>query len=63
MLARAEAAVKEERLKKTDETWLVIDMDQWPLDQLEEVFARCQCSGFSLAVSNPKFEYWLLLHF
>jgi hypothetical protein len=63
VLERAEAAVKKEQLKKTDETWLVIDIDQWPLDQLEEVFAGCQFSGFSLAVSNPKFEYWLLLHF
>ena len=63
VLERAEAAVKEEKLKKADETWLVIDMDQWPADQLEEVFAGCQSAGFYLAVSNPKFEYWLLLHF
>ena len=63
MLGRAKDAVKEEQLKKTDETWLVIDMDQWPADQLEEVFAGCQSAGFHLAVSNPKFEYWLLLHF
>jgi len=63
VLGRAKDAVKEEQLKKTDEIWLVIDMDQWPADQLEEVFAGCQSAGFHLAVSNPKFEYWLLLHF
>lgn len=63
VLQRAQAAAKEEKLRKNDEIWLVVDMDQWPLDQLEEVFTKCKEAGFTLAVSNPKFEYWLLLHF
>ena len=63
VLQRAEAAVKQEQLRKDDEIWLVIDFDQWPEEQLEEVFSGCQLAGFQLAVSNPKFEYWLLLHF
>lgn len=63
VLDRAKSYVENERLRKGDEIWLVIDRDQWTIDQLEAVFAGCQILGFHLAVSNPKFEYWLLLHF
>jgi hypothetical protein len=63
VLKRAQKHVKERGLRKDDEVWLVIDRDQWTDDQLNEVFSECRTFGYSLAVSNPKFEYWLLLHF
>jgi hypothetical protein len=47
-----------------DEAWLVVDKDQWTDEQLVSLFKWSQTNpmyGFSL--SNPKFEYWLLLHF
>ena len=51
-------------LKKTDEAWLVVDKDQWSDLQLSELHSwSLGNENYGLAVSNPKFEYWLLLHF
>jgi len=41
----------------------VLDRDQWSAEQLDRVFFGCRAPASNLAVSNPKFEYWLLLHF
>lgn len=47
-----------------DEAWLVIDRDTWPETQLDDVYVNvCNSAGYSLAVSNPSFDYWILLHF
>ena len=45
-----------------DELWLVIDVDRWPAQQLSEVAQAAAQKRFELAVSNPCFELWLLLH-
>ncbi|MBF0195935.1 MAG: RloB domain-containing protein [Magnetococcales bacterium] len=51
-------------LKKGDEAWIVIDKDNWTDDQLNSLYQWSKKSETNgLAVSNPKFEYWLLLHF
>jgi len=63
VMKRAEEFVKEKGFGKKDEVWLVLDRDQWTDEQLVGVCLGCRTSGFALAVSNPKFEYWLLLHF
>lgn len=44
--------------------WIVIDKDDWPNEQLEELHLWSEEKDvYNLAISNPKFEYWLLLHF
>ena len=43
--------------------WLVVDKDKWTDKQLNDVKEKCNKNHFSLTVSNPCFEYWLLLHF
>ena len=63
VLKRAQVFVKEKGFGKKDEVWLVMDRDQWTDEQLGGVFLGCRASTFNLAVSNPQFEYWLLLHF
>ncbi len=63
VLKRAEGFVKEKGLGEEDEVWLVMDRDQWTDDQLHGVCLGCRAPAFNLAVSNPQFEYWLLLHF
>jgi hypothetical protein len=63
VLKRAEEFVKEKGLGEEDEVWLVMDRDQWTDDQLHGVCLGCRASAFNLGVSNPQFEYWLLLHF
>lgn len=56
--------IKKEGLGKEDEAWLVTDKDQWNDSQLNELYEWTKKnSNYNFALSNPKFEYWLLLHF
>lgn len=50
------------KLRRDDELWMVIDVDRWPEHNLRDVAGKCRDKGFCLAVSNPCFELWLLLH-
>jgi hypothetical protein len=64
VLQRMEDHLKKESLKSSDEAWLVVDKDQWTNDQLGQLHAWSQTrENYGFALSNPKFEYWLLLHF
>lgn len=51
------------QLQATDELWLVIDTDRWAPAHLSELAQESQTGRYGLAVSNPCFETWLLLHF
>lgn len=56
--------LREQSLRKTDEAWLVVDKDQWSDEQLADLYDWSnQKDNYGFALSNPKFEYWLLLHF
>jgi len=51
-------------LMEDDEAWVVVDRDYWTDDQLQVVHSWATSEPRrGLALSNPKFEYWLLLHF
>ena len=51
-------------MQKADEAWVVVDRDSWPAEHLAELHAWSQSKeNFGFALSNPMFEYWLLLHF
>ncbi|MBN1545400.1 MAG: RloB domain-containing protein [Syntrophaceae bacterium] len=64
VLKRMENHLRQEELKPTDEAWLVVDKDQWTDEQLAQLHAWTQeHDNYGFALSNPKFEYWLLLHF
>lgn len=64
VLARLKERIKKSALSKTDEAWLVVDKDDWTDDQLVPLFEWSkQSDRHGFALSNPKFEYWLLLHF
>lgn len=64
VLARMEKHLKKEGLKKSDEAWLVVDKDQWTDEQLSQLHQWSQqADNYGFALSNPKFEFWLLLHF
>lgn len=53
-----------ERLRPSDEAWLVVDKDQWTDMQLMQLHRwSLQRENYGFALSNPKFEYWLLLHY
>lgn len=64
VLKRMADYIRQERLRSSDEAWLVVDKDQWTDNQLAQLHAWSQERGnYGFALSNPKFEYWLLLHF
>ena len=44
-----------------DEVWCVFDVDQH--HQLKNACEQARANGVHLAISNPSFEIWLLLHF
>lgn len=49
-----------------DEKWCVVDKDRWPADQLQKLrdwkLGKDSISR-NIAMSNPKFEMWLVAHF
>lgn len=56
--------IKKKGLGKNDEAWLVVDRDKWEFGDLNELVKWSkEKENYNLALSNPKFEYWLLLHF
>jgi hypothetical protein len=64
VLKRMEDHLRRNALRSSDEAWLVVDKDQWEEEQLGQLYAWSQSrANYGFAVSNPKFEYWLLLHF
>lgn len=61
VLQELETFKRQYRLDRNDELWMVIDVDRWG-DALSSVAKFCQQKGYYLAISNPCFELWLLLH-
>lgn len=52
---------QEYNFRDKDEFWMIIDRDRWKLDEWVE---KCKAQkNFYIALSNPCFEFWLLLHF
>lgn len=49
---------------ESNELWMVVDRDHQNVNivQLEEIIKSCENKGYNLALSNPAFEFWLLLH-
>jgi hypothetical protein len=47
-----------------DELWMVVDRDRQnnSKKQLEEIVEKCNVEGYNIALSNPTFELWILLH-
>lgn len=54
------------RFKKTDEFWLIIDRDHWEtIHKINFDILVADCNkedNFFLAMSNPCFEIWLIMH-
>ena len=50
-------------LEADDELWLVVDKDRWTEAMLSRVATKCSKEvAMHMALSNPCFELWLLLH-
>lgn len=50
---------------EADELCLIIDRDPHSFKdyQLDELIQKCKEEGYSIYLTNPRFEFWLLLHF
>jgi hypothetical protein len=56
--------IKDKGIGEHDYAWLVIDRDKWEEEHLNQAYSwSISKNNYGLAISNPKFEYWLLLHF
>lgn len=63
-LTLVQRAVERSRDDEVDECWCVFDVE-WPLNHphLDQAIRLADEHGIRLAVSNPCFELWLILHF
>ncbi len=54
----------EEHGIEASELWMVVDRDSQNVSkkQLNTIIDKCKSEGYNLALSNPTFEFWLLLH-
>lgn len=59
--AEKEARRHRDPYQKYDEVWCVFDVDNHP--NLVEAKRQAQDNGLKLAISNPCFELWIVLHF
>lgn len=64
LLKAIKKRLEKNELMPGDEAWVVADKDQWTDEQLGQVHDWAKKHDqYGFALSNPKFEYWLLLHF
>jgi hypothetical protein len=59
--AQAEARKQRDENLVVDSVWCVFDVDDHP--NLPDAKQTARANGIGLAISNPCFELWLLLHF
>lgn len=64
VLKRFQKALREHDFRPRDEAWLVVDVDEWDAQELQTLTQwEKSDERHHLAVSNPKFELFLLMHF
>ena len=64
VLKRFQKAMRTENFRKGDEAWIVVDVDTWGKDEFAELLSWAESDPrHHLAVSNPKFELFLVMHF
>lgn len=64
VLARMREYLKRMAMRPDDQAWLVVDRDAWKPEDLDQLCRWAEDDArYHVAVSNPCFEFWLLLHF
>lgn len=67
MIDRLDAERRSVDYDEGDEFWVCLDADHWMepshIGNLREVIRLCNQKQYRLAICNPCFELWLLLHF
>ena len=62
VMRRVEEYTAANDLQRFDRVWLLLDTDSWGPKKLSEVAQQARTRKFSLALSNPCFEIWLIMH-
>ena len=67
LLIKAKDLYKYNEIGRSDEFWIILDKDDWEVSKINELQHWISSIGMmrrsGVVLSNPKFEYWLLLHF
>ncbi len=67
VLERLNTYKAEYATEEGDELWICIDADHWIRGghqaEFSQVLQDCHSKGYGIAISNPCFEVWLLMHF
>ncbi|MHB8422564.1 MAG: RloB family protein [Leptospirales bacterium] len=63
VLARLKEFTATYDIHENDKLFVVIDRDRWTPKSMKIVASECAKNGVELAVSNPCFELWILMHF
>lgn len=67
LLKKAKDLYKDNEIGRSDEFWIILDKDDWEVSKINELRDWISSIGMmgrsGVVLSNPKFEYWLLLHF
>jgi hypothetical protein len=67
VLNRINEYMEEFQIGEGDTFWVVCDCDHWAdpnhIQNLTRVLRQCRQKGVNVAISNPCFDLWLLLHF
>ncbi len=66
LLTALKVAIKNGKLDSKDDVWVWVDKDDWEDDQFEHLISwgdQKRVAFYQMAISNPKFELWLLYHF
>lgn len=50
-------------MTKREEAWIVSDVNSWERSHIEELVKFGKLNNVQIVLSNPRFEYWLLIHF
>jgi hypothetical protein len=64
LIKRITDALAKAPLEARDRAWLILDTDEWTPAQIGDIRQwQSQDKRHLVGMSNPNFEYWVLLHF
>ena len=64
VLKRLQKSMRDNPLRKSDEAWVVVDVDDWSKEDFDDLLKWSRSDPrHHVAISNPKFELFLVMHF
>lgn len=64
VLKRFQKAMAAQNFRKNDEVWLLVDIDTWNKEDIQDLLKWAKKDPRRhIAISNPKFELFLVMHF